>query len=85
MLHSKLLIVDDAVTVIGSANLDFRSLEHNFEVNAFVYDADFTARMAAVFEADAAQCRVLQPGEWFRRPRGRKFAESFMRIFAPLL
>ena len=85
MLHSKLLIVDDAVTVIGSANLDFRSFEHNFEVNAFVYDADFTARMAAVFEADAAQCRVLQPGEWFRRPRGRKFAESFMRIFAPLL
>ena len=37
-LHSKLLIIDDSLTVIGSANMDFRSFEHNFEVNAFVYD-----------------------------------------------
>ena len=44
-LHSKLLIIDDMLSVIGSANMDFRSFEHNFEVNAFVYDGEFTARM----------------------------------------
>jgi len=84
-LHAKLLIVDDDLTIIGSANMDFRSFEHNFEINAFAYDAEFTARMAAVFEADAAQCRRLKPGEWFNRPRRQKLEESFMRIFSPLL
>ena len=84
-LHSKLLIIDDDLTVIGSANMDFRSFEHNFEVSAFVYDRDFCARMTAIYEQDLAACRRVAPGEWFRRPRPRRWAESFMRIFSPLL
>lgn len=84
-LHAKLLIIDDDLTVIGSANMDFRSFEHNFEINAFVYDAAFAARMARIFETDASQSRLLLPGEWFKRPRRRRFEESFMRIFSPLL
>lgn len=84
-LHSKLLIIDDTLTVIGSANMDFRSFEHNFEVNAFTYDAEFTARMASVFDDDASHCHDLAPGEWFNRPRSRRWAESFMRVFSPLL
>ena len=84
-LHSKLLIIDDSLTVIGSANMDFRSFEHNFEVNAFVYDREFTARMAGVFEDDASRCHALTPGEWFNRPRPRRWAESLMRVFSPLL
>ncbi len=84
-LHSKLLLVDDDLAVVGSANMDFRSFEHNFEINAFVYDSSFSARMEALFERDAASCRALSPGEWFRRPRYLRFAESFMRLFAPLL
>ncbi|MDE6446299.1 MAG: cardiolipin synthase [Alistipes sp.] len=84
-LHSKLLIIDDDLTVIGSANMDFRSFEHNFEISAFVYDRDFCTRMSAIFEHDLLACRRLTPAEWFRRPRMRRWAESFMRIFAPLL
>ncbi len=84
-LHSKMLIVDDELTIVGSANMDFRSFEHNFEISAFVYDREFAARMTAIFENDAAQCRPVMPGEWFRRPRSRRLAESFMRVFAPLM
>ena len=84
-LHSKLLIIDDDLTVIGSANMDFRSFEHNFEVNAFVYDRPFTARMSDIFVRDEAQCHLLTPAEWFRRPRRRRIAESFLRLFAPLM
>lgn len=84
-LHAKLLIVDDLLTVIGSANMDFRSFEHNFEINAFVYDRDFAERMAEIFEKDAAQCHAVKPGEWFNRPRMRRLSESFMRLFAPLM
>ncbi len=84
-LHSKLLIIDDDLTVIGSANMDFRSFEHNFEINAFVYDPNFTARMAGIFENDAVTAHLLTPAEWFNRPRPRRWAESLMRIFSPLL
>lgn len=84
-LHSKLLVIDDMLTVIGSANMDFRSFEHNFEVNAFVYDCEFTARMAAVFEDDLTHCHTVTPAEWFTRPRTRRIAESLMRVFSPLL
>ena len=70
-LHSKLLDHRrHADSVIGSANMDFRSFEHNFEVNAFVYDGEFTARMASVFEDDASRAAMpSHPAEWFRRPR----------------
>ena len=37
-IHSKILMIDDEVSSIGSANMDFRSFELNFEINAFVYD-----------------------------------------------
>ena len=84
-LHAKLLIVDDDLSVIGSANMDFRSFEHNFEVNAFVYDADFNARMARIFENDARESHALTPAEWFNRPRSRRWTESLMRVFSPLL
>ena len=84
-LHSKLLIIDDMLSVIGSANMDFRSFEHNFEINAFVYDREFASRMAAVFEDDLTHCHTVTPGEWFTRPRTRRVAESLMRVFSPLL
>lgn len=84
-LHAKLLVVDDEVTVVGSANMDFRSFEHNFEISAFVYDPAFNARMATIFDEDARQCRSVTPAQWFRRGRSRRFAESCMRLFAPLL
>ena len=84
-LHAKLLIVDDDLAVIGSANMDFRSFEHNFEVSAFVYDAALVDRLAHLFERDLAQSRRPQPAEWFRRSKLRRFAESLLRLFSPLL
>ena len=84
-LHSKLLIIDDMLSVIGSANMDFRSFEHNFEINAFVYDREFASRMAAIFEDDQTHCHTVTTGEWFPSPRTRRVAESLMRVFSPLL
>ncbi len=84
-LHAKLLLIDDELAVIGSANMDFRSFEHNFEVSAFVYDAPLVARLARLFERDLAQSRTPQPAEWFRRGRLRRFSESLLRLFSPLL
>ena len=84
-LHSKLLIIDGDLTVIGSANMDFRSFEHNFEVNAYVYDREFTKQMSLIYEADMRNCQAVTPNEWFSRPLKQRVAESFMRLFAPLM
>ncbi len=84
-LHSKLMIIDDDLTIAGSANMDFRSFEHNFEVNAFVYDRKFTVRMAEIYLNDCCDCREITPNEWFRRPRWKRILESFARLFAPLM
>lgn len=84
-LHAKLLVIDNSLTAIGSANMDFRSLEHNFEVNAFMYDESFAMRMKKIFLHDMQECERLIPSRWMKRPLKKRFAESFMRLFSPLL
>jgi cardiolipin synthase len=69
----------------GSSNFDFRSFEHNFEINAFVYQQEFAVKMKEVFMNDMQRCRELVYSEWRKRPLTRRLTESFMRLFAPLL
>lgn len=84
-LHSKLLIIDEQLASIGSANMDFRSLEHNFEIAGIVYDAGIAKRLYQLFEQDKSACSLLSLEEWTQRKRSVRFAESVMRLFAPLL
>jgi cardiolipin synthase len=84
-LHSKMLLSDDMLTCFGSSNFDFRSFEHNFEINAFVYQQEFAMKMKDVFINDTKNCRELVYAEWRKRPLSRRLTESFMRLFAPLL
>jgi cardiolipin synthase len=85
-LHSKLLLSDDAMTCIGSSNFDFRSFEHNFEINAFVYHEPFAKQMKAMFMHDLdTACEQIVPSQWFTRSVFVRLAESFMRLFSPLL
>lgn len=83
-LHAKLIVIDDDLTIIGSANMDFRSFEHNFEVNAFVYENDFALKMKQVFLNDAGNSELLIPSVWLKRPLKQRLTESFMRLFSPL-
>lgn len=84
-LHSKLVICDDTLAIIGSANMDFRSFEHNFEVNAFIYDRDFAKKMYTIFKNDEAVCEPLQQEKWLQRSLRKRLSESFIRLFSPLL
>jgi cardiolipin synthase len=83
-LHSKLTVIDDDLSIIGSANMDFRSFEHNFEVNAFVYQNDFALSMKKVFMEDVENSQLLVPSVWLKRPLKQRIIESFMRLFSPL-
>ncbi len=65
------------------SNMDFRSFEHNFEINAFVYQPSFAQQMRKVFLHDMHSCERLVPSRWLKRPLKQRIAESFMRLFSP--
>jgi cardiolipin synthase len=84
-LHSKVLIVDDVLASVGSANMDFRSFEQNFEVTAFIYDEDISLQMKETFLTDLSDSHEILLDEWVKRPVWEKIKESFARLFSPLL
>jgi cardiolipin synthase A/B len=84
-LHAKTAVADDIVSTVGSTNLDFRSFELNFEVNAFLYDKDFAVQMKEVFLKDQECCKPVILEEWLDRPRYKRWIESVCRLFGPQL
>ena len=84
-LHSKLFVCDDCLSSVGSTNMDFRSFEHNFEVNAFMYDRTSALMMKEIFLSDQKDAKLLHLKEWRMRPWSQKVKESVIRLFAPLL
>ena len=85
MLHGKVIIVDDDFVTVGSTNFDFRSFEHNFEANLFVYSKDFNERMTDIFMRDLEESTRVLPYDWEHRPRIDKMKQSVMRLFSPIL
>ena len=84
MMHVKAMIVDGAWSIIGSSNLDNRSLELNDENNIGVADASLAARLTADFEADLTRSSQLQLDAWRDRPFIDKVRERFWSIFGEL-
>lgn len=84
--HSKILIADDYVCSCGSANVDFRSFENNFESNIIFYDHDMAMRLKEVWNDDAAKCVSIEDVKQFNhRAWLQRLFESIVRIMAPLL
>ena len=73
VLHAKTMVVDGHTTVIGSANLDHRSIEYNCELSAIVRSDELGAQMHELFEHDVQFARRIDPDGW----RGRPVADRF--------
>ncbi|MCC8146145.1 MAG: cardiolipin synthase, partial [Bacteroidales bacterium] len=84
-IHTKCMTVDDSLTIVGSANMDMRSFELSFETDAFIYDEATAQKAKDIFLNDALDSYLVNKEEWKKRPRLRRFFESIMRIFTPLL
>jgi len=84
-LHAKTVVADDKISIVGSANMDFRSFEQNFEATAFIYDKDTAQEMKATFFKDQSDSEIILLPEWIERPYIEKVKESFARLFSPLL
>ncbi len=84
-MHAKALVVDDVYAVLGSANLDHRSLHLNFETNIEVGDPDFAGRVRRQVESEIERSREVRLDEHLARPLPRRLAENFCYLFQPVL
>jgi len=83
--HSKLLLVDDLYSLVGSANLDPRSLRLNFEFNLEVYDSALNARLAAHFNACRNAARPVTQDEMDGRSLPVKMRDATAKLLSPYL
>lgn len=84
-IHSKTIVSDDYLSVIGSANMDYRSLVLNYEINAYIFNEATAVRNKGIFTEDLEECEEIRLEEWMRRPWYMKLAQAVVRLFAPLL
>ena len=84
-IHSKVMLSDDQVCSIGTANMDIRSFEQNFEVNAMMYEREVTLEMKAQFNTFLEKCTLLTLEEHDKRPNVDRFKEKMARLFSPLM
>lgn len=85
-LHSKFMVCDDRIATCGSTNVDFRSLENNFEANMFVYNKEVAHRMKQVFLEDERLTTELRTLPKRMRPSFlARLGESIGRLISPLL
>jgi cardiolipin synthase len=76
MLHAKVVTIDGIASVIGSANMNRRSMSLDEEVVLSVLDRDVTRRLEADFDADLARCERIEPRRWQDRPLHQKVQEK---------
>jgi len=84
-LHSKAIVIDDFISIVGSCNLDERSFAQNFEANAFIYENKTAVTLKNLFLKDIENCEELSLENWTNRKRRQKLKESFARLFSPLM
>jgi len=81
ILHAKSAVFDEAWSVIGSANLDFRSLRKNDEGNVGIIDTGFAHQMIRVFQEDLQYSKNITLENWLKRPFLEKLKEKFFVMF----
>lgn len=85
VIHSKTIIADNYLSIVGTANMDQRSFDLNFEVNAMVYDRNINAELTSHFLHDLEQSREIDPVAFANRPQYKQYGEGVARLLSPLM
>lgn len=84
VLHTKCFLIDDTCAVMGSSNMDLRSFGLNYEISLLAYGGDLVQQISEVIDAYAERSSVLDDATWHKRPLGRRYMESVMRLTSAL-
>jgi len=75
VLHAKTICIDERISIVGSTNLDYRSIEYNLELSAIIRSNEFGKQMRALFENDVKFAQRIDPKVWRRRPWIDRFGQ----------
>jgi cardiolipin synthase len=84
-MHQKCILVDDELALVGSTNLDNRSLYLNFELMVAIQDADFVRNVHRMLQADFAQSIEVNSPQAPARPWFERVGTAIARLFSPIL
>lgn len=84
-IHAKTMVVDDVFATVGTTNMDYRSFNINFEINAMIYNEEKSLELKADFLEDLKESEAIDKERWLHRPKFEKLKESYCRLWAPLL
>lgn len=84
-VHAKTMVTDGCLSIIGTANMDIRSFELNFEVNALVYDTDTGKQMRNLFFEDIKNAEKIDAKKWLARSWIKQLPEKIARLLSPVL
>ena len=85
LLHAKALVIDHALSIFGSANLDVRSLRLNYETNVVSSDEALAGTALREMLADLAESTEIAPNLWLRRPWRQRLLENLYALASPVL
>jgi cardiolipin synthase len=84
-LHAKTIVMDDSICSVGTANMDIRSFELNFEVNAFIYSSEIAKKQRLIFANDILDSKEITAELYNSRSTYMRFKESISRLLSPVL
>ena len=84
VLHTKFLVIDGRVGVIGSSNMDMRSFGLNYEISLLTFGGDAVTAIDELADRYRTQCRELTLAEWNERPYLQRYLDSVFRLTSAL-
>lgn len=84
-VHAKVFVSDDTKAVVGTINLDYRSLYHHFECATYMYKTDCIARIEKDFQDTMSKCRVVTYETLKNEPFSYKIMGSLGKMISPLM
>ena len=85
LLHTKSVLIDNQLSLVGTVNLDMRSLWLNFEITTVIDDAEFAKSLSVLLQKYLSNSDKINPKEWNQRPIWQRIVERLFYFFAPLL
>lgn len=84
-VHAKTIVVDNNLSIVGTANIDVRSFDLNFEVNALVFSTQLNQQLSDAFMSDQFHSTEIHYDDWVQRGRWQRFLEALARLLSPLM
>jgi cardiolipin synthase len=85
LIHAKTTTIDDALAIFGTANLDVRSFNLNFELSMLLYGPEPTAQMRQIQQGYLGDSQKIDSKTWSQRSAVQRYADSAVSLLSPLL